>query len=167
MQHSSTYRHTHKHSRTYIQAYSHVHGCIVLRVLLISPLLISSSQEYSIYRDTFMLIASRVHRRYFLVYKSLIVNTNTFLRSVGFLIWFDELWSGKNLRDILLTYQPSERFRFVHYQETRILKCWYFYVWQMFDHLSIYGIYIAPLRGNYSEALPAQARAKRKVLRRL
>ena len=29
--------------------------------------------------------------------------------------------------------------------------------------LSIYGIYIAPLQGNYSEALPAQARAKRKV----
>ena len=28
---------------------------------------------------------------------------------------------------------------------------------------SIYGIYIAPLQGNYSEALPAQA--KRKVLR--
>ena len=34
-------------------------------------------------------------------------------------------------------------------------------------YLSIYGIYIAPLQGNYSEALPAQARAKRKVLRRL
>ena len=33
--------------------------------------------------------------------------------------------------------------------------------------ISIYGIYIAPLQGNYSEALPAQARAKRKVLRRL
>jgi len=30
--------------------------------------------------------------------------------------------------------------------------------------LSIYRIYIAPLQGNYSEALPAQA--KRKVLRR-
>src|SRR6218665_3470362 len=30
--------------------------------------------------------------------------------------------------------------------------------------LSIYGIYIAPLQGNYSEALPAQARAKIKVL---
>jgi len=28
--------------------------------------------------------------------------------------------------------------------------------------LSIYGIYIAPLQGNYSEALPAKARAKRK-----
>jgi len=28
-------------------------------------------------------------------------------------------------------------------------------------YLSIYGIYIAPLQGNYSEALPAQARAKR------
>ena len=27
---------------------------------------------------------------------------------------------------------------------------------------SIYGIYIAPLQGNYSEALPAQARTKRK-----
>ena len=27
---------------------------------------------------------------------------------------------------------------------------------------SIYGIYIAPLQGNYSEALPAQARAKGK-----
>src|SRR6218665_1055090 len=34
-------------------------------------------------------------------------------------------------------------------------------------NLSIYGIYIAPLKGNYSEALPAQARAKRKALRRL
>ena len=34
-------------------------------------------------------------------------------------------------------------------------------------YLSIYGIYIAPLQGNYSEALPAQTRAKRKVLRRL
>ena len=32
---------------------------------------------------------------------------------------------------------------------------------------SVYGIYIAPLQGNYSEALPAQARAKRKVLRKL
>jgi len=31
-------------------------------------------------------------------------------------------------------------------------------------YLSIYGIYIAPLQGNYSEALPAQARAKIKVL---
>src|SRR6218665_1653744 len=31
-------------------------------------------------------------------------------------------------------------------------------------NLSIYGIYIAPLQGNYSEALPAQARAKIKVL---
>jgi len=30
-------------------------------------------------------------------------------------------------------------------------------------YISIYGIYIAPLKGNYSEALPAQARAKRKV----
>src|SRR6218665_1035303 len=30
-------------------------------------------------------------------------------------------------------------------------------------YLSIYGIYIAPLQGNYSEALPAQARAKRKA----
>ena len=34
-------------------------------------------------------------------------------------------------------------------------------------YISIYGIYIAPLQGNYSEALPDQARAKRKVLRRL
>src|SRR6218665_1291085 len=34
-------------------------------------------------------------------------------------------------------------------------------------YLSIYGIYIAPLQGNYSEAIPAQARAKIKVLRRL
>jgi len=34
-------------------------------------------------------------------------------------------------------------------------------------YLSIYRIYIAPLQGNYSEALPTQARAKRKVLRRL
>src|SRR6218665_3515844 len=33
--------------------------------------------------------------------------------------------------------------------------------------LSIFGIYIAPLQGNYSEPLPAQARAKIKVLRRL
>ena len=32
-------------------------------------------------------------------------------------------------------------------------------------YLSIYGIYIALLQGNYSEALPAQARAKIKVLR--
>src|SRR6218665_2910938 len=31
-------------------------------------------------------------------------------------------------------------------------------------YLSIYGIYIALLQGNYSEALPAQARAKIKVL---
>jgi len=31
--------------------------------------------------------------------------------------------------------------------------------------MSIYGIYIAPLQGNYSEALPAQAWAKWKVLR--
>ena len=31
-------------------------------------------------------------------------------------------------------------------------------------YLSIYEIYIAPLQGNYSEALPAQARAKIKVL---
>jgi len=34
-------------------------------------------------------------------------------------------------------------------------------------YLSIYGIYIALLQGNYSEALPAQARAKIKVLRSL
>src|SRR6218665_1543192 len=34
-------------------------------------------------------------------------------------------------------------------------------------YLSIYEIYIAPLQGNYSEALPAQARAKIKVLRSL
>src|SRR6218665_182068 len=33
--------------------------------------------------------------------------------------------------------------------------------------LSIYEIYIAPLQGNYSEALSAQARAKIKVLRSL
>jgi len=33
--------------------------------------------------------------------------------------------------------------------------------------VSIYRIYIAPLQGNYSEALPAQALAKRKVIRRL
>ena len=32
------------------------------------------------------------------------------------------------------------------------------------SYLSIYGIYIAPLQGNYSETLPAQARAKIKVL---
>src|SRR6218665_2235142 len=33
-------------------------------------------------------------------------------------------------------------------------------------YLSIYiSIYIAPLQGNYSEALPAQARPKRRVLR--
>jgi len=30
-------------------------------------------------------------------------------------------------------------------------------------YLSIYGIYIAPPQGNYSEALPAQAGAKRKT----
>jgi len=34
-------------------------------------------------------------------------------------------------------------------------------------YLSIYEIYIAPLQVNYSEVLPAQAREKRKVLRRL
>src|SRR6218665_3241495 len=34
-------------------------------------------------------------------------------------------------------------------------------------YLCIYRIYIVPLQGSYSEALPAQARAKRKVLRRL
>jgi len=33
--------------------------------------------------------------------------------------------------------------------------------------LSIYEIYIAPLQGNYSEALPAHAQAKIKVLRSL
>jgi len=32
------------------------------------------------------------------------------------------------------------------------------------SYLSIYKIYIAPLQGNYSEALPAQAQAKIKVL---
>jgi len=31
----------------------------------------------------------------------------------------------------------------------------------------MYGIYIVPLQGNYSEALPAQARAKITVLRSL
>src|SRR6218665_2446993 len=30
-------------------------------------------------------------------------------------------------------------------------------------YLSIYGIYIAPLQGNYSEALPAQSRTKRTI----
>jgi len=34
-----------------------------------------------------------------------------------------------------------------------------------FDYLSIYEIYIAPLQGNYLGALPAQARAKIKVLK--
>jgi len=35
-------------------------------------------------------------------------------------------------------------------------------------YLSIYiSTYIAPLQGNYSEALPAQARPKRRVLRSL
>src|SRR6218665_1599564 len=34
-------------------------------------------------------------------------------------------------------------------------------------YLSICEIYVAPLQGNYSEALPAQARAKIKVLRSL
>src|SRR6218665_935972 len=38
---------------------------------------------------------------------------------------------------------------------------------QVSIYLSIYEIYIAPLQGNYSEALPAQARAKIKVLRSL
>jgi len=33
-----------------------------------------------------------------------------------------------------------------------------------FIYLYTYGIYIAPLQGNYSEALPANARAKIKVL---
>ena len=33
--------------------------------------------------------------------------------------------------------------------------------------ISIYKIYIAPLQGNYSEALPTQAQAKIKVLRSL
>jgi len=40
-------------------------------------------------------------------------------------------------------------------------------MWVNEIYLSIYRIYIAPLQDNYSEALPAQARAKRKVLRRL
>src|SRR6218665_1900642 len=41
--------------------------------------------------------------------------------------------------------------------------------WQPINsiYLSIYGIYIAPLQGNYSEALPAQTWAKIKVLRSL
>jgi len=34
-------------------------------------------------------------------------------------------------------------------------------------YLSIYEIYIVPLQGNYSEVLPAQVRAKIKVLRSL
>jgi len=34
-------------------------------------------------------------------------------------------------------------------------------------YLSMYGIYIVPLQSNYSEALPAQARAKIKDLRSL
>ena len=34
-------------------------------------------------------------------------------------------------------------------------------------YLSIYSISIALLKGNYSEALPAEARATREVLRRL
>jgi len=38
------------------------------------------------------------------------------------------------------------------------------YAHMIYVYLSIYGIYIAPLQGNYSEALPAQARAKWKVL---
>src|SRR6218665_651299 len=44
------------------------------------------------------------------------------------------------------------------------LSCIYIYI---YIYLSIYEIYIAPLQGNYSEALPAQARAKIKVLRSL
>src|SRR6218665_2205924 len=38
---------------------------------------------------------------------------------------------------------------------------------RMYHYLSIYGIYIALLQANYSEAFPAQARAKIKVLRSL
>jgi len=37
--------------------------------------------------------------------------------------------------------------------------------YQRIPILSIYEIYIVPLQGNYSEALPAQARVKIKVLR--
>jgi len=38
----------------------------------------------------------------------------------------------------------------------------------IYIYLSIYiSIYIAPLQGNYSEALPAQARPNRRVLRSL
>ena len=46
-------------------------------------------------------------------------------------------------------------------------KAWWKTYYLMYLSISIYGIYIAPFQGNFSEALPAQARAKRKVLRRL
>ena len=34
----------------------------------------------------------------------------------------------------------------------------------LLTYLPIYRVYIVPLQGNYSEALPAQARSKRRVL---
>jgi len=53
----------------------------------------------------------------------------------------------------------TEQQLFLHVQNMSvILYC------QMNIHLSIYiSTYIAPLQGNYSEALPAQARPKRRI----
>ena len=42
----------------------------------------------------------------------------------------------------------------MHFMNTKIR------LWETDSNLSMYGIYIAPLQGNNSEALPAQARAK-------
>ena len=79
------------------------------------------------------------------------------------------VWTRKQVI-IINQRQPTCSERFFNYCETMLINI----VIIVMDGqsrvniiLSIYEIYIAPLQGYYSEAIPAQARAQRKVLRRL
>ena len=64
--------------------------------------------------------------------------------------WPSSSWSSSK------TWSPHSRLDWKSQRLIYLCRC-----------LSVYGTYITPLQGNYSEALPAQARTKRKVLSKL